>query len=120
MIAGFGTVALEILEQVPLVDAVIVPVGSGGLIAGIATVVKSMKPDCLVYGVQTEKMPGFFKSLEKGEPVTIGVESTMAPNIGVAYVGTNAFHIAKSLVDKMVTILYQYISVQRMKLRRCE
>ncbi|XP_037294109.1 L-threonine ammonia-lyase isoform X2 [Manduca sexta] len=105
MLAGFGTVGLEILEQVPFVDAVIVPVGGGGLISAIARVIKHVKPTCLVYGVQVDNMPVFFKSLEIDDLLTVPMQSTMADAIAVTNAGVNGFHNARPLVDEMWQLL---------------
>ncbi|XP_068618950.1 L-threonine ammonia-lyase-like [Battus philenor] len=101
---GYGSIAMEILEQVPSVDAVIVPVGTGGLIAAIATVIKHSKPSCLVYGVQSEVMPTFYESLEHGEPVTKPMQNSLAESIAMPYVGVNSFFNAQPLIDKMIVV----------------
>ncbi|KOB70556.1 Threonine dehydratase/deaminase, partial [Operophtera brumata] len=101
VLAGYGTMALEILEQVPNVDAVIVPVGSGGLAAALVAVIKANKPKCLVYGVQAESMPVFFNSLENEEPVTIPMKATIADAIALPNVGVNAYANAQPQLDKM-------------------
>ncbi|XP_059053326.1 L-threonine ammonia-lyase-like isoform X2 [Achroia grisella] len=110
ILAGYGTIALEILDQMPYVDAIIVPVGSGGLAAAIATVIKHVKPRCLVYGVQTEAMPVFFKSLEDGSPVTVPGQSTLADSIAVPNAAVNALHNARPLLDKMLLVNEEWIA----------
>ncbi|XP_038206612.1 L-threonine ammonia-lyase-like [Zerene cesonia] len=110
ILAGYGTLALEILDQIPAVDAVLVPVGSGGLVAAIAAVIKHAKPECLVYGVQSEKIPTFFKSLETGERVTLPWQSSAADSIAMPNVGINAFHTAKPLLDKMLLVNEDWIT----------
>ncbi|XP_072929811.1 L-threonine ammonia-lyase-like [Epargyreus clarus] len=110
ILAGYGTVALELLNQVPNVDAVIVPVGSGGLAAAVATVIKHMRPSCLVYGVESEKMPVFYKSLEKGDPVSIPIQASLADAISVSNVGVNSFHITQPLLDKMLLVNEDWIA----------
>ncbi|XP_050674987.1 L-threonine ammonia-lyase-like isoform X2 [Leptidea sinapis] len=104
ILAGYGTIALEILNQLPIVDAIIVPVGSGGLIAAIAAVIKHVKPECLIYGVQPEMVPTFFKSLEMGERVTQPWHTTCGYAIAMPNIGVNAFHTAKPLIDKMLLV----------------
>ncbi|XP_060805183.1 L-threonine ammonia-lyase isoform X2 [Amyelois transitella] len=110
ILAGYGTIALEVLEQVPFVDALIVPVGQGGLVSAIAAVVKQMKPHCQVYGVQTEAMAPFFESLKVGAPVTVVTQPTMADAIAVPAVGVNSLHNALPLVDKMLLVKEEWIA----------
>ncbi|XP_047994544.1 L-threonine ammonia-lyase-like isoform X2 [Leguminivora glycinivorella] len=110
ILAGLGTVGLEILEQVPNADAVLVPVGTGGLIGGIGTVIKRLKPNCLVYGIQSEVMPVFAKALEAGEPVTVPEVNTIADCLQVTRAGVNAFHNAKSVIDKMLLVKEDWIA----------
>ena len=83
MIAGQGTIGLEILDQLEDVDAVIVPIGGGGLISGVAFAIKSLKPDCKVYGVQTEGAPSMFNSFRDGKLETLEAVSTFADGIAV-------------------------------------
>ncbi|CAH2045234.1 unnamed protein product, partial [Iphiclides podalirius] len=110
VLTGYGGVALEILEQVPNIDAVIVPVGTGGLLAAVATVIKHAKPDCLVYGVQSEMMPTFYESLENGSAVTKPMNNSLAEGIAMPYVGANSFHIAHQLIDKMMLVAEDWIA----------
>ncbi|CAH4036865.1 L-threonine ammonia-lyase-like [Pieris brassicae] len=110
ILSGYGTVALEILDQIPNVDAILAPVGSGGLVAAVAAVVKYVKPDCLVYGVQSEKVPTFFKSLEMGERTNLPWQSSAADSIAMPSVGINAFHTAKPLLDKMLLVNEDWIT----------
>ncbi|CAK1550493.1 unnamed protein product [Leptosia nina] len=110
ILAGYGTIALEILEQLPIVDAVLVPVGSGGLVAAVAAVIKHVKPDCLVYGVQSEKIPTFFKSLEMGERTNLPWQSSTADSIAMPSIGVNAFHTVKPLLDKMLLVNEDWIT----------
>ncbi|KAL0819572.1 hypothetical protein ABMA28_007663 [Loxostege sticticalis] len=110
VLAGYGTLALEIVEQVPNVDAVLVPVGSGGLASAICAMIKAIKPACLVYGVQPEVMPTFFKSLENGDPVIIPVTQTLADAITTPNVGVNSFSNAQQLLDKMLLVKEDWIA----------
>ncbi|XP_026494237.1 L-threonine ammonia-lyase-like [Vanessa tameamea] len=110
ILCGYGTVALEILDQMPNMDAIIVPVGSGGLVAAVASVVKHVKPECLVYGVQSERLPTFYKSLEAGEPITLPYEPSIAEAIAMPYVGVNAFRNAQNLLDKMLLVKEDWIA----------
>ncbi|XP_023934766.1 L-threonine ammonia-lyase [Bicyclus anynana] len=110
IITGYGSIAIEILEQLPNVDAIMVPVGTGGLLAAVVTVVKQIKPSCLVYGVQPEKIPTFFKSLQVGEPVTLEYNSSIAESIAMPYVGINAFANAQRHTDKMLLVNDDWIA----------
>ena len=83
VIAGQGTVGLEILEQLPDVAQVVVPIGGGGLIGGIAYAIKRLKPACRVIGVQAEGAPSMAQSLERGRPVELSGVSTIADGIAV-------------------------------------
>ncbi|KAJ0173578.1 hypothetical protein K1T71_010727 [Dendrolimus kikuchii] len=110
VLAGYGTIALEILEQVPFVDAIIVPVGSGGLAAAVCSVVKHLKPNCLVYGVQPESMPVLFKSLENEEPATLPMASTLGDAVAVPNVGVNAFANLQPHLNKMLLVNEDWIA----------
>lgn len=104
VIAGQGTIGLEILDQIPDLDAVIVPIGGGGLISGVAFAVKSLNPNCKVYGVQAEGAPSMFKSINKGEICNLDSVKTIADGIAVKTPGDNTFDICSKYVDKIVTV----------------
>jgi threonine dehydratase len=104
VIAGQGTMALELLEQAPHLDTVVVPVGGGGLLAGVATVVKSLRPDVRVIAVEPENAAGFRAALAHGAPVDTPLARTMADGLAVARVGAAAFALAAPLVDAVVTV----------------
>jgi threonine dehydratase len=104
VVAGQGTVGLELLEQVPELDAVIVPIGGGGLIAGVATALKERKPGIAVYGVQTEAMPAVRAALHEERPVRIEPRRTIAEGIAVAKIGAVPFESIKRYVDDVVTV----------------
>src|SRR5450432_1977123 len=87
VIAGQGTIGLEILKQNPAIDAVVVPVGGGGLIAGVACAIKSLNPRIEVIGVQTSRLPSMKVALEHNEPVVLPAASTMADGIAVRKAG---------------------------------
>ncbi|RVE50059.1 hypothetical protein evm_005265 [Chilo suppressalis] len=110
VLSGYGTLALEILDQVPNVDAVILPVGTGGLAAAVASVIKNHKPNCLVYGVQPESVPTFFKSLENNDPVVTLLQTTIADAIATPNVGVNSFENAHQLLDKMLLVKEDWIA----------
>ena len=104
VIAGQGTVALEILEDMPDVEAVVVPVGGGGLISGIAFTLKSLKPDVKVYCVQAKGAPSMVESLRDGKKVTLPAVSTIADGISVKEPGENTFAMCSEYVDEIVTV----------------
>src|SRR6202011_6041362 len=99
IIAGQGTMGLEIVEQVPDLDAVIVPVGGAGLIAGVSLAVKTLGPKVKIVAVEAENVASFAAALEAGKPVKIAMHPTLADGLAIPQVGTNAFQIAKPLVD---------------------
>ncbi|XP_031769176.2 L-threonine ammonia-lyase isoform X2 [Galleria mellonella] len=104
IMAGQGTVGLEIMEQVPDVDAVLVPVGGGGLLAGVATAIKHLNPNVLIYGVETEKCPSMKMALKNNEPTSVEIKSTLADGLAVPTMGYNAFLTAKPIMDKLITV----------------
>ena len=104
VVAGQGTVGLEILEQCPEVRTIVVGVGGGGLIAGIAVAVKSLRPDVRVVGVQAEGAAAYPPSLAAGRPVVLDEVSTMADGIMVGRPGDVPFKIVRQLVDEVRTV----------------
>jgi threonine dehydratase len=110
VIAGQGTVGLEVLEQVPDLDAVMVPVGGGGLVSGIAVVVKALRPQARVVGVETEVLPSMLASLEEGHLVTVESGSTLADGIAVRRPGEITFAHVRKLVDEVVTVSEEEIA----------
>lgn len=104
IIAGQGTVGLEILEEVPDVDCVIVPVGGGGLIAGVATAIKSIRPNVRVIGVEPRNAPTYFASVKAGKVTRIETQPTIADGLAVAEVGKLCFDLARQYVDDIVLV----------------
>jgi len=104
IIAGQGTIGLELYEQNSQLDAVIVPVGGGGLIAGIALVLKVLNPRIRIIGVQAEVMPSMKAALEKGAPISLAPATTIADGIAVRKVGETALDLVKKHVDEIVTV----------------
>src|SRR6267154_5765861 len=98
IIAGQGTMGLEILEQVPNVDAVIVPVGGAGLLAGVSLAVKTLRSDTKIVAVEAENVASFSAALEAREPTKITMRPTLADGLAIPEVGANAFEIAKENV----------------------
>lgn len=99
VIAGQGTIGLEILEDLPDVDTILVPVGGGGLISGISIVAKSEKPDTKVYGVQSNEAPSMYESLRAGKPVRLDNTNTIADGLAPGEPGQVTFRIVKEHVD---------------------
>ena len=104
VIAGQGTIGLEILDQLPDVDAVVVPVGGGGLISGVAFALKSLNPQIKVYGVQTTGAPSMAQSLHHGKVESLSSASTFADGIAVKTPGDITFSMAQKYVDDVVTV----------------
>ena len=104
VIAGQGTIGLEILEQLPDVAQVVVPIGGGGLISGIAYAIKHLKPACRVIGVQAEGAPSMELSMEKGKPVELASVATIADGIAVKKPGDLTFELCREYVDEIVTV----------------
>ncbi|MBQ7108204.1 MAG: threonine ammonia-lyase [Clostridia bacterium] len=110
VIAGQGTIGLEILEELDSVDAVVVPIGGGGLISGVAFAVKALRPNVKVYGVQAEGAPSMLNSINNNEIQTLPSVSTFADGIAVKSPGENTFHYCSQYVDEIVTVNEDEIS----------
>ncbi len=110
VLAGQGTVGLEVLEQLPDVGTVVVPTGGGGLVAGIAAAVKGVKPDVRVIGVQAEGAAAWPASLAAGKPVRLPRPHTVADGIAVAEPGVVTFAHVSDLVDEVVTVQEEELS----------
>jgi threonine dehydratase len=104
VIAGQGTIGLEILEEVPGVEAIIVPMGGGGLISGIAAIVRKRRPDVKMIGVQSIHAPSAFYSLKRKKIVEVKVKPTLADGIAIQRVGEITFPIIQKGVDEIVTV----------------
>lgn len=110
VIAGQGTIALEIIDQLPDLDAIIVPIGGGGLISGIAYTVKSINPEVKVYGVQASGAPSMYKSVKDGQMQELDKVSTIADGIAVKKPGDLTYEICSKYVDEIVTVTDDEIS----------
>ncbi len=110
VIAGQGTIALELMEQIADMDAVIVPIGGGGLISGIAYTIKMLNPNIKVYGVQASGAPSMLKSVDDGEIIELSGVSTIADGIAVKKPGDLTYELCKKYVDKIVTVTDDEIS----------
>jgi threonine dehydratase len=104
IIAGQGTIGLEILEQRPDVDAIVVAVGGGGLAGGVGVAVKSRRPEVRIIGVQTDALPSMRRALAEGQPVRLDAGSTIADGIAVREVRERTLALAKTYVDDLVTV----------------
>ena len=120
IIAGQGTIGLEIAAQVPEVDAVIVPIGGAGLIAGIALALKSLKPKVKIIGVEPERAASYAAALKAGRPVQVEMKPTLADGLSVPKVGENAFRIARDLVDRTVVVGEHEIALAILRLIQLE
>lgn len=104
IIAGQGTVGLEVLRQAPQVEEVLVPAGGGGLLAGIATAIKSVRPDIRVVGVQSAAMDGVVRSFASHRPVTTAPQRTIADGVAVSGPSQRTFELIEKHVDEMVSV----------------
>src|SRR5205085_9300353 len=104
IIAGQGTMGLEIVEQVPDLDAVVMPVDGGGLLAGVSLAIKTLKPNVKVVAVAADNVASFSAALKADKPVKIEMHPTLADGLAIPQVGSNAFKVAKSRVDLIVTV----------------
>ncbi len=110
VIAGQGTIGLELIEQLPEMDAVIVPIGGGGLISGIAFAIKKLNPQIKVYGVQASGAPSMYNSVKEGKIKRLDGVSTIADGIAVKEPGANTFEYCSEYVDEIVTVTDDEIS----------
>lgn len=104
VIAGQGTIGLEIINQLPELDAVIVPIGGGGLISGVAFAIKSLRPDVKVYGVQAAGAPSMLNAIRDNKIETLDSVKTIADGIAVKTPGEHTYEYCKKYVDEIVTV----------------
>ena len=104
VIAGQGTIALEIIEQLPDVDVIVAPIGGGGLISGLAVAAKNVNPKIKVIGVQTENMPSMKESIDQGHILTVNGKASLADGITVKTPGDVTYKLCKKYVDDIVTV----------------
>jgi threonine dehydratase len=104
VMAGQGTIGLELLEQVPRLEAVVVPIGGGGLIGGIACAIKESRPEVRVIGVQTARLPSMLAAVEMHRPVTVDPATTIADGIAVRRAGDVTLPVVERYVDEIVTV----------------
>lgn len=110
VIAGQGTIGLEVLEQLPEVEAIVVPIGGGGLIGGVACAVKEARPQVRIVGVQTERLASMLRAVEHGAPVTLPAQATIADGIAVRRAGDRTLPLVQRYVDEIVTVDEEEIS----------
>ena len=120
IIAGQGTMGLEILEQVRDVDAIVCPIGGGGLIAGLALAVKSLRPKVRIIGAESTATANFSAALRAGKPVRQPRRPTLADGLATLTVGTNAFALARHHVDKVITVGEDWIALAILRMVELE
>jgi threonine dehydratase len=120
IIAGQGTMGLEILDQVRDVEAVVVPIGGGGLIAGVASAIKTKRPKVRIVGVESVRTPTLTKALRAGRPVKIPGATTLADGLCVPQIGARAFAIARSRVDEIVRVSEDEIALAILRILELE
>ncbi|MFN2603724.1 MAG: threonine/serine dehydratase [Gemmatimonadaceae bacterium] len=103
-LAGAGTVGLEIVEQVPDVECVLVPIGGGGLISGVACAVKALRPECRIVGVELEAGAGMTPALAAGKPVPVKRPATLADGLTPPFVGEIAVEVCQQALDDLVLV----------------
>lgn len=120
VIAGQGTIGFEILEQVPDADAVLVPVGGGGLLAGVATVLHALKPELKIIGVEPANAACFAAGVKEGKPVQIETKLTLADGLAVAVAGGLTLKIAQPLVHRLVQVPEEALALAILRLAELE
>lgn len=104
IINGQGTIGLELLQQVPGLEAAVVPIGGGGLISGVACALKETNPKIRVIGVQTERLPSMIRATEFGKPVVVPADATIADGIAVRRAGDRTLPLVQRYVDELVAV----------------
>jgi len=120
IIAGQGTMGIEIINQVPDLDAVIVPVGGAGLIAGVSLAVKTLRPQTKVIAVEAENVASFSAALKIAKPTKIDLKPSLADGLAIPQVGANAFAVAREHVDQTVTVTEEQIAIAILRLVELE
>ncbi len=120
IIAGQGTMGLEIIEQVPDVDLVVIPVGGAGLLAGVSLAVKTLRPQTKVVAVEAEHVASFSAALDAGKPTRIAMHPTLADGLAIPQVGANSFEVAKSNVDLTITVTEEQIAISILRIVELE
>ncbi len=120
IIAGQGTIALEMMKQVPDLDAILCPIGGGGLIAGVSIAVKALKPKIKVIGVESTHTGNFAAALRAGKPVTVPRRATLADGLAPLTVGPTSFALARDRVDQVVSVSEEWIALAILRLLELE
>jgi len=120
ILSGQGTMGLEILDQVPDMEAIVIPIGGGGLIAGCALAIKTMKPDVTVIGVEPERCQSFSNAIRHGTPIHTLTKPSLADGLTVPTVGCNALATGAPLIDKVVAVSEAWIAVAILRLVELE
>jgi threonine dehydratase len=120
VIAGQGTIAFEILEQVPDAEAILVPVGGGGLLAGVATVFRALKPDLQIIGVEPASAACFAAGMASDGPVRVPTRFTLADGLAVAEAGRHTLAIARPLVHRLLTVSEESLALAMLRLAELE
>jgi len=120
IIAGQGTMGVEIIDQVPDTDAVIVPVGGAGLLAGVSLAIKTLRPQTKIIAVEAENVASFSAALQSGKPARIALHPTLADGLAIPQVGANGFEIARSRVDKTVIVTEEQIAISILRMVELE
>ncbi len=120
IIAGQGTMGLEILKQVPDVDAIVCPIGGGGLIAGLSLAVKSVRPEVKVIGVESKATGNYAAAIKAGRPVVQPRRPTLCDGLATLTVGANAFSIARQHVDEVVSVGEDWIALAILRMVELE
>jgi threonine dehydratase len=116
IIAGAGTMGIEILEQMRDVDVILVPVGGAGLIAGVSLAVKTIKPSVKVIGVEPENVASYAAAVREGKPINAFKEATLADGLAVPVVGPTAFNVARRFVDSTCVVSERLIALAMLRL----
>jgi len=120
IIAGQGTMGLEILEQVPDADAIIIPVGGAGLLAGVSLAVKTLRPETQIIAVEAENVASFSAALKANKPTRITIHPTLADGLAIPQVGPNGFEVAHLRVDKTVIVTEEQIAISILRIVELE
>lgn len=120
IIAGQGTIGLEILKQVPDVEAILCPIGGAGLIAGLAVAVKALRPKVRIIGVESKATASFTAAVKAGRPVTIPRQPTLADGLAVLKVGANSFELARTRLDAVVRVDESWIALAILRMLELE
>jgi threonine dehydratase len=120
IIAGQGTMGLEIAEQVPDIEVAIIPVGGAGLLAGVSLALKTLRPNIKIVAVEAENAASFSAALDAGKPTRIVLHPTLADGLAIPQVGRNAFEVASPLVDKTVLVSEEQIATAILRIVELE